>query len=156
MEPRLNVHEVAPEAYKPLLALEKYLGASPLPTPLLHLVKLRASQINGCSFCVDMHAHEAKHDGETDERIYAVAAWREAPFFTDAERAALRYAEEGTRLADRGENVADEVWQPLTEHFDEAQLAALVVALATINAWNRIAISTRQVAGSLRKAGASA
>ncbi|GAT67946.1 carboxymuconolactone decarboxylase family protein [Planomonospora sp. ID91781] len=151
MKARMNVGELAPEAYKAMLGLEGFLRTSTLPHATLELVKLRASQINGCGFCVDMHAHEAKKAGESDERLFSVAAWREAPYFTDAERAALALAEEATRLADRGEAVPDAVWEEAARHHDEKTLAALVVAIATINAWNRICVTTRQIAGSYRQ-----
>ncbi|WP_449061852.1 carboxymuconolactone decarboxylase family protein [Planomonospora algeriensis] len=151
MKARMNVAELAPEAYKAMLGLEGFLRTSTLPHATLELVKLRASQINGCGFCVDMHAHEAKKAGESDERLFSVAAWREAPYFTDAERAALALAEEATRLADRGEAVPDAVWEEAARHHDEKTLAALVVAIATINAWNRICVTTRQIAGSYRQ-----
>lgn len=156
MQARMNVAALAPAAYQAMLGLEAYLRDSALPRATRELVKLRASQINGCGFCVDMHAHEAKAAGETDERLFAVAAWRDAPYFTDAERAALAFAEDATRLADRGEAVSDEVWAEAARHHDEQAMAALVVAVATINAWNRICVSTRQVAGSLRRAAAHA
>ncbi|MFC4058563.1 carboxymuconolactone decarboxylase family protein [Planomonospora corallina] len=152
MKARMNVVELAPEAYKAMLGLERFLHSSTLPGSTLELVKLRASQINGCGFCVDMHSHEAKKAGESDERLFAVAAWREAPYFTDAERAALALTEEATRLADRGEAVPDAVWEEAARHYDEETLAALVVAIATINAWNRISVTTRMVAGSYRQA----
>ncbi|GGK80562.1 alkyl hydroperoxide reductase AhpD [Planomonospora parontospora subsp. parontospora] len=151
MKARMNVGELAPEAYKAMLGLEGFLRTSTLPHATLELVKLRASQINGCGFCVDMHAHEAKKAGESDERLFSVAAWREAPYFTDAERAALALAEEATRLADRGEAIPDAVWEEAARHHDEKTLAALVVAIATINAWNRICVTTRQIAGSYRQ-----
>ena len=147
---RVNVAELAPAAYQSMLGLEKYLAASSLPKTTFELVKLRASQINGCAYCVDMHAHDAKAAGETDERLFAVAAWREAPYFTPAERAALAFTESATRLADHGHGVPDEVWDEAAEHYDADTLAALVVAVSTINAWNRIAVSTRAVAGSHR------
>ncbi|MBG0814052.1 carboxymuconolactone decarboxylase family protein [Planomonospora sp. ID82291] len=151
MKARMSVAELAPEAYQAMLGLEGFLRSSTLPHATLELVKLRASQINGCGFCVDMHSHEAKKAGESDERLFAVAAWREAPYFTDAERAALALAEEATRLADRGEAVPDAVWEEAARHHDEKTLAALVVAIATINAWNRICVTTRQIAGSYRR-----
>lgn len=150
MSPRLNPAALAPEAYRAMLALEKYLHASSLPQTTLGLVKLRASQINGCAYCVDMHSHDAKAAGETDERLYAVAAWREAPFFTPAERAALDFTEAATRMADHGHGVPDAVWAEAAEHHDEATMAALVFAVSTINAWNRVAVSCRTVAGSHR------
>lgn len=148
---RMNISEAAPEAYKAMLALEKYMAASSLPKSTYDLVKLRASQINGCAYCVDMHSHEAKAGGESDERLYAVAAWREAPYFTPAERAALDFTEAATRLADHGRGISDEVWKAAAAHYDEATMAALVVAVATINSWNRIAIAIGAVAGSHRK-----
>jgi AhpD family alkylhydroperoxidase len=116
------------------------------PTTLL-LVELRASQINGCAVCLDMHSRELKNEGETDERIATVAAWREASYFTDAERAALALTEAATRLADRPDPVPDEIWDEAARHYDEKQLAALVVAIASINAWNRLNATTRQVTG---------
>lgn len=153
MEPRMLLGEVEPDAYKAMLALERYLRHSPLPARTHELVKLRASQINGCAYCVDMHSHEAKAAGESDERLFAVAAWREAPFFTPAERAALALTEAATRLGPEG--VPDDVWQEATRHYDEHQLAALVMAIAAINAWNRIGVTTRLVAGMHRTARAA-
>jgi AhpD family alkylhydroperoxidase len=113
----------------------------------LHMVELRASQINGCSVCCDMHSRELKLLGETDERISTLAAWREASYFSDAERAALALTEAATRLADRSDPVPDEVWDDAARHYDEAQLASLVLAIASINAWNRINATTRQITG---------
>jgi AhpD family alkylhydroperoxidase len=118
-----------------------------IPETTLILVTLRASQINGCSVCVDMHSRELRSAGEPDERIFTVAAWRETPYFSDAERAALALTEVTTRLADRSEGVADEVWDEAARHYDETQLAALVLAIAGINAWNRINAATRQPTG---------
>ncbi len=114
---------------------------------------LRASQINGCSVCVDMHARELKKAGETDERLFAVAAWRDAPYFTDAERAALALTEAVTRLSDRADPVPDEIWDEAARHYDEPALAALVLAIATINVWNRLNVTTRQVAGRVDEVG---
>jgi AhpD family alkylhydroperoxidase len=108
---------------------------------------VRASQINGCSVCLDMHSRELGHAGEPNERIFTVAAWREAPYFTDAERAALALTEAATRLADRPDPVPDEVWEEAARHYSEPQLAALVVSIATINAWNRLMAATRQLSG---------
>jgi AhpD family alkylhydroperoxidase len=112
-----------------------------------YLVWLRASQVNGCSVCVDIHSRELAHAGEPIERIASVAAWREAPYYTDAERAALALTEAATRLADRPDSVSDEVWEEAARHYDEPQLAALVVSIAEINAWNRLMAATRQVSG---------
>lgn len=111
------------------------------------LVHLRASQINGCGVCVDMHAREARKSGESEERVWAVAAWRETRYFSDAERAAFALTEELTRLSDRVDQVQDDVWEAATEHFDEVQLGALVLDIATVNLWNRLNIATRQIAG---------
>ncbi|GAA3443491.1 carboxymuconolactone decarboxylase family protein [Planomonospora venezuelensis] len=151
MKARIDIAGVAPEAYEAMLGLERFLRGSSLPRATLELVKLRASQINGCGFCVDSHSHDMKKAGESDERLFSVAAWREAPYFTDAERAALALTEEATRLADRGGAVPDPVWEEAALHYDEETLAALVVAIATINAWNRIGVTTRMVAGSHRR-----
>ena len=116
--------------------------------PINHeLVHLRASQINGCSVCVDMHSKALRKAGESEERVFAVSAWREAPFFSDAERAALALTEALTRLADKEEPVPDAIWDAATEHFDEAQLAAIVLDIAQINVWNRLNVATRQVVG---------
>jgi AhpD family alkylhydroperoxidase len=116
----------------------------PVARELLHL---RASQINGCSVCVDMHAKEAMKAGESQERVFAVAAWRETPYFSEAERAALALTEALTRLADRADQVPDEMWDAAAEHFDETQLGALVLDIALVNVWNRTNIATRQIAG---------
>jgi AhpD family alkylhydroperoxidase len=118
-----------------------------VPETTLYLIELRASQINGCSVCVDMHSRELKNAGEPDERIFTVAAWREAPYFTDAERAALALVEAATRLADRPDPVPDEIWDEAARHYDEPALGALVISIAAINAWNRINATTRQVTG---------
>src|SRR5437588_8111053 len=115
-----------------------------VPETTVMLVVLRASQINGCSVCVDMHSRELKAAGEPDERIFTVAAWREAPYFTDAERAALALTEAATRLADLPDPVPDEVWEVAARHYDQPQLAALVISIAAINSWNRINATTRQ------------
>ena len=143
---------LVPEAMQ---ALQAFAGAGQgggLTARLIELVNLRASQINGCSVCVQMHAAALKQGGETDERLYAVAAWRETPYFTPAERAALALAEAGTRLADRPDAVSDEVWDEAARHYDEAGLAALVLAIAGINVWNRLNAMTRQVAGQWKPA----
>lgn len=136
-----------PGALAALQGLSRAASQADVPETTLSLVELRASQINGCSVCIDMHSHELVLAGEPAERINTVAAWREAPYFDEAERAALALAEAVTRLADRPEPVPDEVWAEATRHYDEAQLAALVLAIATINAWNRINAATRQITG---------
>ncbi|NUP00547.1 MAG: carboxymuconolactone decarboxylase family protein [Nonomuraea sp.] len=147
MTQRIDIAQLAPEAYRGFLAVERYMHDSDLPGPTVELVKLRASQINGCGYCVHMHSADMKKNGESDERLWSVAAWREATVFTPAERAALALTEEATRLADRGEAVPDEVWEQAAEHYDEKQLAALVVSIAMINAWNRIGVTARLVPG---------
>jgi AhpD family alkylhydroperoxidase len=148
MEARLNTFATPTGAKfsKYLIAASRVLHESGVPSATLHLVEIRASQINGCGFCVDMHTKDAQAAGETAVRLNLVAAWREATCFTDAERAALELAEAGTRLAD-GTGVSDEVWDRAAKHFDEDQLAALVAQIALINAFNRGNVIVRQPAG---------
>ena len=137
---------VLPEAMNVLQSLGS-LTKQGLPEKLLELVHLRASQINGCSVCVDMHPKLAKKAGETDERLFAVAAWREAPYFSAAERAALALTEALTRLSDRADPVTDEIWNEADKQFDETELAALILAIANINVWNRLNCAVRQPVG---------
>jgi AhpD family alkylhydroperoxidase len=144
-----NPAMIVPDALQALLALGKSVEKGGAPLRTLELIRLRASQINGCSLCVDMHARDLKKAGETDERLFAVAAWREAPYFTDAERAALALAEAVTRLGDRADPIPDEIWAEAVQHYDEQAIAALVVNIALINFWNRVNVATRQVAGSV-------
>ncbi|MGH9402589.1 MAG: carboxymuconolactone decarboxylase family protein [Terriglobia bacterium] len=146
-----NPAMIVPDALQALLALAASTKKGGLPERTLDLVHLRASQINGCSVCVDMHSRDLKKAGETDDRLFAVAAWRDAPYFTDAERAALALTEAVTRLSDRADPVPDEIWQEATRHYDEPALAALLVAIANINVWNRLNVTTRQVAGEWAK-----
>lgn len=136
-----------PGALAALRGLGSAVRQAELPETTLALVELRASQINGCSICVDMHSRELENAGEPDHRINMVAAWREAPYFTDAERAALALTEAATRIADRPDPVPDAVWEEAALHYDERQLGALVLAIAGINAWNRINVATRQITG---------
>lgn len=148
MEPRMsNLPAIAAGGFKAMLNLEGFVAKSAVPASTLELVRIRVSQINGCGFCVDMHARDAKKAGETDERLWAVAAWREAPYFTDEERAALALAEAATRIADNPAGVPDDVWDEAADAYDEESLAALLFAIAAINAWNRLNVTTRQVAG---------
>ncbi len=142
-----NPAMVIPEAMPAILNLLKATKKGGVPEKTLELVHLRASQINGCSFCVDAGARSARKAGETDERLFAVAAWREAPYFTDAERAALALTEAATRLSDRTEPVPDEVWQEAASHYNEQQLAALVLMIGVTNLFNRINATTKQIAG---------
>jgi AhpD family alkylhydroperoxidase len=132
------------EALQKLAAAARSAG---VPASTLYLIEVRASQINGCSVCLDMHSRELKAAGEPDERIFMVGAWREAPYFSAAERAALALTEATTRLADRSDPIPDEVWEEAARHYDESELAGLVVAIAGINAWNRINAATRQITG---------
>jgi AhpD family alkylhydroperoxidase len=136
-----------PGAFDALQALAKAAGQGGLPEAVPELVHLRASQINGCSVCVDMHSRALKKAGESDERIWAGGAWRDAPYFTDAERAALALTESLTRLSDSSDPVPDEIYDEAAEHFDEKALASLILHIAMINTWNRLNAATRQVAG---------
>jgi AhpD family alkylhydroperoxidase len=150
MQPRMsNIATIVPDAMKALHALGMSAGKGGVPSRTLELVQLRASQINGCSVCVDMHSRALKKAGETDERLFTIAAWRDAPYFSDAERAALALTEAATRLSDRADPVPDEIWNEAARHYDEPALAALVIAIATIKAWNLLNVATRQVAGSV-------
>jgi AhpD family alkylhydroperoxidase len=137
-----------PEAVHALQALGRSAQKGGVSSRTIDLVQLRVSQINGCSLCVDMHARDLKKAGETDERIFGVAAWRDSPYFTDAERAALALGEAMTRLSDREDPVSDAIWNDAARHYDEPALASLVLSIATINVWNRLNVATKQIAGS--------
>ncbi|GAB2686005.1 carboxymuconolactone decarboxylase family protein [Nocardia thraciensis] len=152
MEARMNLFDnpVAARSLKYLVSAGKALGDTALPRRTQELVRLRASQINGCGHCVDIHTKEAAADGETAGRLHLVAVWREATVFTDAERAALALTEAGTRLADGAGGVSDEVWADAVRHYDEEQLGALVALIANINAFNRLNVITRQHGGEYR------
>jgi AhpD family alkylhydroperoxidase len=141
-----NPAMILPDSLKALYALGKSTSEL-LPATTHKLVHLRASQINACSVCVAMHAKELKHEGESDERIFAVAAWRDTPWFTDAERAALAMTEELTRIADKSDPVSDAVWDEAARHYDEKALAALIITIAQINVWNRLNAAVRMMAG---------
>lgn len=145
MNARINALEYAPEARKAMLALEKYLAGCGLEPKLLHMLKLRASQINGCAYCIDMHWLDARAHGETEQRLYALNAWRESPFYDDRERAALAWIEALTLVADT--HVPDAVYEEARRHFDERQLVDLTYLAMTINAWNRLAIAMRSQPG---------
>ena len=142
---------IFPEAMQALLALGKAGEHAGVPAKTFELIHLRASQINGCSVCVDMHARLLKRAGENDERLYAVAAWRDAPYFTDAERAVLALTEAVTRLDDRPDPVPDDIWAEAARHFDEKALAAVLLHISLINVWNRLNVATKQVAGEWMK-----
>ena len=142
-----NPAMVLPDVMQPVQALNEAISKGGVPQATLELIHLRVSQVNGCSACVDAGARSARKAGETDERLFAVAAWREAPYFTDDERAALALAEAATRLADRPDPVPDEIWDAAAAHYGEKQLAAIVLTIAVTNLFNRINATTRQVAG---------
>ncbi len=142
-----NPAMTVPGAMQALQKLGKAAKSCGVPQTTLYLVVLRASQINGCSICADMHSRELRAVGEREERIFTLAAWRETPYFTDAERAALALTEAATRLADRPDAVPDEVWEEATRHYDEQELAGLVLSIASINAWNRLNAVTKQITG---------
>lgn len=141
MHERLDAAAIAPEGYRAVFAMEKY-ARDNVERTLYLLVKIRASVVNGCAFCVDMHTRDATAAGESSRRLFAVSTWREAPFFTERERAALALTDEVTRLGEHG--VSDEVWELAAKHFTERELVDLLFAIATINVWNRIAVSTRK------------
>jgi AhpD family alkylhydroperoxidase len=148
MEPRMQ-HPVmvVPGALESLRGLSKAAASTGVPPATLTMVELRASQINGCSVCVDMHSRELRQAGESEERIATVAAWREARWFSDAERAALALAEALTRIADRPEAITDQLWADAAEHYDDKQLSGLLLDIAAINVWNRLNAATHQLAG---------
>lgn len=131
--------EVEPAGYKAMLGLEMFVRNSGLDSKLLHLIKVRASQINGCAFCLNMHTQEARRDGETEQRLYTVAAWHDTPYFTDAERAALAYTEQLTRVSEHG--VSDVVRQELARYFTQQEIVQITLAIVVINGWNRLSIS---------------
>ncbi|CAM5436608.1 AhpD family alkylhydroperoxidase [Aquamicrobium terrae] len=139
MKQRLDFFAKAPALMRSVAALNKAVQESGLEHSLLHLIKLRASQINGCSFCVDMHSREAREDGETEQRLYLVAAWRESPLFSERERAAFAWVEAVTLIANGG--VSDQLYEATLKHFSEEELVKLTVATAMINTWNRLCVS---------------
>jgi AhpD family alkylhydroperoxidase len=150
MESRIAYLKVAPGAYKAVLGLEEYLHQCGLEENLLDLVKLRASQVNGCAYCIDMHWKDLRAAGENDQRLYGLDAWEESPYYSDRERAALAWTEAVTNLRDG--HVRDEVYEHARKHFSEKELADLTLAVAAINAWNRLAISGRTEPGSYKPA----
>lgn len=145
MEPRFSYSKAAPGGYKALSGLEQYLHACGLEEPLMHLVKLRASQINGCAFCLDMHWKDLRAIGETEQRMYSLDAWRECPYYTDRERAAFAWTEALTLITNG--HVPDSIYEEVRQHFNEKELSDLSFIVATINAWNRISIAARTVPG---------
>ena len=145
MKPRMNFYKAAPETIKALVAVEDQIKASGLEQSLIELVKTRASQINGCAYCIDMHTKDARAAGETEQRLYALDAWRETPFFSERERAALEWTESITHVAET--HVPDEVYERVQQQFSETELVSLTLTAVTINAWNRFAVAFRAPAG---------
>jgi AhpD family alkylhydroperoxidase len=151
MSQRINYRNLAPEALEAMYGVENYVRKSGLEHSLLFLVKLRASYINGCAYCVDMHTTDARAEGETEQRLYAVAVWRETPFFTPRERAALAWTEAVTEIGRHG--VSEELFRETREHFSERELVDLTMAVVAINSWNRLAIPFGAVPGSYQRPG---
>jgi len=154
MEPRIDARRHAQEAQKAMYALEKYLSESGLEQGLMHLMKMRASQINGCAYCIDMHSKDARAFGETEQRLYELDAWRETPFYTDRERAALAWTEAVTLVSQT--HVPDSVYEEVRKFFNEKEIVDLTLVVTTINAWNRLAIALRAVPGHYRPAASTA
>jgi AhpD family alkylhydroperoxidase len=149
MNPRINMFKVNPKAMQTMMAVQRYVDGSGLDAKLLHLVKLRASQINGCAYCIDMHSKDARAEGETEQRLYALDAWRETPFYDARERAALAWTEAVTLITEG--HVPDHEFAAVREHFSEEELVNLTLAITTINAWNRLCVSFRAVPGTYRR-----
>jgi AhpD family alkylhydroperoxidase len=148
MNTRISYNKADPKALQLLLAVEAHIRASKLESKLLHLVKMRASQINGCAFCLDMHSKDARADGESEQRLYSLDAWQEAPYYSDCERAALEWTEAVTTLSNG--HAPDSVYEKLRVHFREDEIAALTLSIAMINAWNRLNVAFRTEAGGYR------
>ncbi len=145
MQPRLEIQKIAPQAYRAMAGMESYVRNSGLEQSLLELVKLRASQINGCAFCIDMHTKDARAAGETEQRLYGLTAWSETPFYTERERAALAWTEALTLISQT--HAPDDVYEHVRKHFSEVELVNLTMAIVTINSWNRLALGFRTVPG---------
>ncbi len=154
MEPRLSYTKVTPGAYTVMSQLQRYVDNSGLEKSLLELVKLRASQINGCAYCIDMHTKDARANGETEQRRYGLSAWHEAPFYTDRERAALLWTETVTLVSET--HIPDDVYEAARKQFDEKEIVDLTMAIVAINGWNRLAIGFRTVPGSYQPKAVSA
>lgn len=150
MEQRININEKGQDAIKAMYGLESYLTKSSIEESLLHLIKYRVSQINGCAYCLDMHSKDLRATGETEQRLYVLDAWREIPFYTERERAALDWAEAITLITEG--HVPDEVYEDARKQFSEEELIDLTLAVATINSWNRLAISFRTTPGTYQPA----
>jgi AhpD family alkylhydroperoxidase len=143
MNPRIDYDNIAPEAVRAVMGLQKFVNGAHLDKSLVNLVMLRVSQINGCAYCVDMHCADARKDGESERRIQAVCVWQESPFFTDCERAALAWAEAVTLLSET--HAPDDIYQEVRKYFDEKSTVDLTLAIITINSWNRLAVSFRKL-----------
>lgn len=150
MQPRFNFSQSSADAYQALIQIERYLHRTGLEASLLHMIKLRASQMNGCAYCIDMHWKDLKALGETDQRMYSLDAWRECPYYSERERAALAWTEAVTRVADG--HVPDEVYQALKAQFSDQEISDLTVAAALINTWNRLVIASRTTPGTYQPA----
>ena len=151
MQSRLDIQKASPAGYQALVALEHFVQrSSKLESSLLELVRIRASQINGCAFCLDMHSKDARAEGETEQRLYTLSAWRETPFFTDRERAALAWTEAVTNVA--GNHISDSLYEETRERFSEEELYNLTLAVAAINSWNRLCIAFEAVPGTYQPA----
>jgi AhpD family alkylhydroperoxidase len=154
MEPRIDYSKYALDAQKALFAMEKYIATCGLDHKLIHLIKMRASQINGCAFCIDMHSKDARAIGETEQRLYELNAWRETPFYSDSERAALEWTDSLTLVSET--HVPDEVYENVRKHFSEKEIVDLSLVVGMINLWNRLAISVRAVPGEYKAKHATA
>lgn len=154
MQPRIDYSKYAQEAQKAMFGLEKYISESGLDHKLIHLIKMRASQINDCAYCIDMHSKDARALGETEQRLYELDAWRETPFYTESERAALEWTEALTLVSET--HVPDAVYEEVKKYFSEKEIVDLTIVVSTINMWNRLAISMRAVPGHYRPTKSSA
>lgn len=146
MKKRLDYYKVSPEAMKAMVGLETFVAKSGLDRSLYELIKIRASQINGCAYCLDMHTKDARKAGETEQRIYTLSAWRESPFYTNRERAALEWTEAMTLIAEN--DLSDDLYQRLSDNFDPEECVAITMAIVAINGWNRLSIGFRSIVGS--------
>jgi len=151
MSERIDFSKLTPEGYRAMSGLERYVRGSGLEPSLLELIKLRASQINGCAYCIDMHWKDARARGESEQRLYGLMAWRDSPYYTERERAALAWTEAVTLIADN--HVPDDLYEEVRQHFNESELVNLTLALVAINGWNRLAISFRTEPGTYRPTG---
>lgn len=145
MKSRLNYYEAAPDALKAMMGLERYVHHSDLEDSLIELVKMRASQLNQCAYCIDMHSKDARKAGETEQRLYALSAWRETPFFSERERAALEWTEALTRLSST--HITDELYDEVKAHFNDEEMVVLTMAIVAINGWNRLGVGFKSEVG---------